>query len=678
MTGADEIARSRRLRAPAAAPDAERGSGVKNLEPPLRLRSTARRFGRLRFLFLFGGGEAAESRSPQTTAARLPDELTRTLSGVELPAVPHATEEGSPKAKSAQHADRAGRWFAFRLRKRRAPSGGEPAWLLPFVLGAVLLLSVLPLARLAGAGVSGLVDGQAAQLIFEPATFSALRNTLVTATGGMAVSLALGSLFAFAVALTDIRGKLALSFAFMLPMMIPPQVTALAWVEMSGPASPLLKTLGLAPPHGSPQPLYSLSGIALLLGVQHAPLVFLALKAGLAASPRDGIEAARLAGAGPFRVFRDIVLPLGAPGLIAGGAIAFVSGIGNFGIPAILGIPAGIETLPTLIFSRLASFGAATFGEIALISTLIAAISAAGLIVQQRALAGRDYRLIGHSGARAAFALGRFRIALEVLLWALLALVLAAPLLALVASSLVPAYGVPLNLNTMSLSAYAEILFRQSITLTALKNSLFLASAAALGLLTVTVPAAYLLTRRKGALANLIAILIEIPYALPGIVLAVAFILTFAAPLPGVGVSLYGTIWIILAAYFSSFLAVSLKPVLSAFLQMDPALEEAARLAGAGFFRRMRDVLLPLVAPAAGASVILVFLIAANELTVSALLWSAGTQTLGVAIFNLDDSGSSDLASALSVLVVLLVIALMTALEFLAKHLPEGVLPWRN
>ncbi|AUX76850.1 ABC transporter permease [Sinorhizobium fredii] len=670
MTRADETARGRSARAPAAAPDAERGSGS-NTPDPSRLLSKARRFGRLRFLF--GGKEAAESRPPQMTSGKLPAALTRTLRGVELPPMPHATEDGILKARPPRGREGLG----FRPRKRRAPSG-EPAWLLPFILGAVLLLSVLPLARLAGAGVSGLVDGEAARLVFEAATFAALRNTLLTAAGGMVVSLLFGSLFAFALALTDIRGKLALSFAFMLPMMIPPQVTALAWVEMSGPASPLLKTLGLAPPLGSPQPLYSLSGIALLLGVQHAPLVFLALKAGLAASPRDGIEAARLSGAGPFRVFRDIVVPLSAPGLIAGGAIAFVSGIGNFGIPAILGIPAGIETLPTLIFSRLASFGAATFGEIALISTLIAAISAAGLLVQQRALAGRDYRLIGHSGARAAFSLGRFRIAVEALLLIVLALVLVAPLLALVASSLVPAYGVPLSFNTMSLSAYAEILFRQSITLTALKNSLFLASAAALGLLLVTVPAAYLLTRRKGALANLVAILIEIPYALPGIVLAVAFILTFAAPLPVVGVSLYGTIWIILAAYFSSFLAVSLKPVMSAFAQMDPALEEAARLAGAGFFRRMRDVLLPLIAPAAGASVILVFLIAANELTVSALLWSAGTQTLGVAIFNLDDSGSSDLASALSVLIVLLVIALMAALEFFAKYLPEGVLPWRN
>ncbi len=568
------------------------------------------------------------------------------------------------------------------LRLRRAKPGaspaGEPRWLVPFVLACLFLLCALPLFSLAKAGFSGLASGHSIGVLTEPATYAAIRNTLITATGGMLISVAIGALFAFAVALTDIRGKLTLSFAFILPMMIPPQVTALAWVEMTGPASPLLKTLGIAPPLGSPQPLYSLFGISLLLGVQHAPLVFLALKAGLSASPRDGVEAARLSGASPFRVFRDIVAPLAAPGLIAGAAIAFVSGVGNFGIPAILGIPAGITVLPTLIYTRLASFGSGTFGEIALISSLIAAIAAMGLILQQRALSGKDYRIIGLSGANAAFSLGRFRVAVELALAAILFLVLVAPLAALIASSLVPAYGVPLTLKTVSLRAYEEILFRQTMTLSAFTNSLFLATSAALGLLVVAVPAAYLMNRRKGVLANTLGILIEIPYALPGIVLAVAFILTFAAPLPILNVSLYGTIWIILIAYFSSFLAVSLKPVMSAFLQMDPSLEEAARLSGAGFFRRMRDVILPLVAPAAGASIILVFLIAANELTVSALLWSAGTQTLGVAIFNLDDSGSSDLASALSVLVVLMVMALMAALETLANYLPEGVLPWRN
>ncbi len=559
-----------------------------------------------------------------------------------------------------------------------ANRSSQPAWLLPFVIIAVCLLSGLPLARLLYAGLRFSIEGKATGLFSEPSTWFAIRNTLVTATGGMLIAVLLGATFAFIVTLTDIRAKGFFSFAFVLPMMIPPQVTALAWVQMSGPASPLLKTLGIAPPLGSPQPLYSLGGIALLLGVQHAPLVFLALKAGLAALPRDGVEAARLAGASSMRVFRDIIFPLAVPGLIAGAAIAFVSGVGNFGIPAILGIPASIFVLPTLIYSRLSSLGAGTFAEMSQLSMVIAVIAGLGLVVQQRALRGRDYRIIGLSGQNAAFSLGLWRRVAETGFSLLLFFVLVAPVAALVASSLVPAYGVPLNFQTMSLHAYSEILFRQSVTLTAFANSLFLAGATACGLLLFTVLTAYLLTRRPGKLADIITGMIEIPYALPGIVLAVAFILLFAAPLPLVNVSIYGTIWIILIAYFSSFFAVSLKPVASAFLQLDPSLEEAARLSGAGFFRRMRDILVPLIAPAAGASVILVFLIACSELTVSALLWSAGTQTLGVAIFNLDDSGSSDLASALSVLVVIMVVILMLLLELLAKHLPKGVLPWRN
>ncbi|WP_087000040.1 ABC transporter permease [Rhizobium sullae] len=554
----------------------------------------------------------------------------------------------------------------------------QPAWLFPFVILMVVVLSVLPLARLAVAGIAALANGGVAAVLADPALWSATYYTIVTAVLGTALSLVIGCAFAFLLTLTDIRGKGLLSFLFVLPMMIPPQVTALAWVQMSGPSSPLLKALHIAPPLGSPQPLYSVGGIALLYGVQHAPLVYLALRAGLMALPRDGVEAARLSGASSFRVFRDIILPLSLPGVIAGAAISFVSCTGNFGIPAILGIPASIYTLPTLIFSKFSAFTSRTFGDVALLSAIIAIISVAGLAIQDRALRGRDYRVLGLSGATAAFGLGSWKYLFVPLLWIILFFMLAAPFFALLAGALVPAYGVPLTFKTMSLSAFHEILFRQAVTRTAFINSLSLAAGTAVCLLLVTFLAAYALTRRKDAIARIVSSLIEIPYSLPGIVIAVCFILVFAAPVPVLNVTLYGTIWIILIAYLSSFFAVSLKPVVSAFHQLDPALEEAARLSGAGFFRRLRDVIVPLIAPAAGASVILVFLIACNELTISALLWSAGTQTLGVAIYNLDDSGSSDLASALSVLVVVMVVVTMLLLELLAKRLPKGVVPWRS
>ncbi len=558
------------------------------------------------------------------------------------------------------------------------PGNSQPVWLFPFIVCVVLFLSVLPLARLAVVGIAAFANGGIMVVLSDPMVWSAVYYTIVTAVLGTVISLAIGCAFAYLLTLTDIPAKGPLSFFFVLPMMIPPQVTALAWVQMSGPSSPLLKALHIAPPLGSPQPLYSVGGIALLYGVQHAPLVYLALRAGLMTLPRDGVEAARLSGASSLRVFRDIILPLSLPGVIAGAAISFVSCTGNFGIPAILGIPASIFTLPTLIFSKFTAFTGRTFGDVALLSAIIALISVAGLAIQDRALRGRDYRVIGLSGATAAFELGGWKLVFTPLLWIILFFMLAAPFFALVAGALVPAYGVPLTFKTMTVHAFEEILFRQAVTRTAFVNSLSLASGAAVGLLFVTVLAAYALTRRRDRLSRIVASLVEIPYSLPGIVMAVCFILVFAAPVPVLNVTLYGTVWIILIAYFSSFFAVSLKPVVSAFHQLDPALEEAARLSGAGFFRRLKDIIVPLVAPAAGASVILVFLIACNELTISALLWSAGTQTLGVAIYNLNDSGSSDLASALSVLVVFMVVAMMLLLELLANRLPKGVVPWRS
>ncbi|RWX78414.1 iron ABC transporter permease [Neorhizobium lilium] len=554
----------------------------------------------------------------------------------------------------------------------------QPRWLFPFVVIAIVILSVLPLGRLAATGVVSALNGGARGILTDPGLWQPVYNTVVTSFFGMIVAVVLGGGFALLLTLFDIRGKSMLGFLFMLPTMIPPQVTALSWIGMMGPSSVLLKAIGLAPPLGSPQPLYSISGIAFLFGVQNAALVYLSLRAGLLALPRDGVEAARLAGASSLQVLKDIILPLSLPGFAAGAAIAFVSCVGNFGIPAILGIPASIYTLPTLIYAKFAAFDAGTFADISVLSALIGLLSVLGLLVESRALRGRDYRVIGLSGQIAVFRLGRWRIMAELLLWLIIVVILILPLTALVASSLAPAYGVPLTPSTATLHAYQEILFRQAVTRTAFVNSIGLSLATALGLLLISVLVGYFLVRGGSRFAGLIAALAEIPYALPGVVLAVAFILLFAAPIPVLGISIYGTIWIILLAYLSSFLAVSLKPVTSAFRQVDPSLEEAARLSGAGFGRRMTDILVPLVAPAAGASVILVFLIACNELTVSALLWSAGTQTLGVAIYNLDDSGSFNLASALSVLVVIMVIAMMLLLEAMAKRLPKGVVPWRS
>ena len=563
----------------------------------------------------------------------------------------------------------------------QSTASSPPKGLLWLLLALIALLSLLPSLRLL---ISALFDWQQGsnsslwRVLSNESTWVALYNSLYTSGLGTVLSLLLGSFFAFCLALTNIRGKQIWVFLFMLPMMIPPQVTALSWLQLFGPSSILLNSIGLAPGFGSTNPLYSPEGIALLLGIQHAPLVFLALRTQVQCLPKEQIEAARLNGASLWRVFIDIVLPLCRTALWAGAAIAFVSALGNFGIPAMLGIPISYFVLPIQIYQTLSSFGPSMLNDVAALSVLMGVLAIGIVTLQGRMQRRYALPLIGMAGRALSFQLGKWRLVTEVLLGIVLSAILLAPLLALIATSLVPTLGVPLNADTLTFAAWRAMFDNQSATWRALTNSISLSVSASLVLMLLCLPLAWLLVRFPSRPLRWLYSVIDIPYTLPGVVLAIAFILLFSHPLPLVGISLSGTLTIIFLAYLARFLTVCLKPVHNSMLQLDPAMEEAASLAGANFSQRLRHIVLPLLAPAAFAGALLVFLTAVNELTVSALLWSAGKETLGVVIFNLDESGNKVLASAISVLVVGLVACVMLLLSSLGKYLPKGVIPWQN
>ncbi len=545
----------------------------------------------------------------------------------------------------------------------------------------VAALSVTPLLRLVWEAVApaGVLSGTAFERVWSsPAAWRALRNSLETSLGATALALVAGTAVALLTSLTDIRGRHALIFVFVMPLIIAPQVMALAWLQVSGPSSPLLAMLGLAPPLGARNPLYSREGIILLLAVEYAPLVFLTLRAGLRALPRELIEAALSAGAGNRAVVAGIVLPLMTPTLLAGAALVFVSCLGNFGVPAFLGIPGGYLTLPTLIYQRLSGLGPGALSEVAVLSMVIGAIALGGILLQEAMLRRRDYRVSGLAAPARPFALGRWRLPIEIALWSVTLLAVALPILGLVATALTPAYGVRLSAATASAANFAYVVFEHQAARRALVNSFTLSAAAALIITAFSVALAYFVVWRRSALLRWLNLAAELPYALPGVVLSIACILLFLKPLPLVGLSLYNTIWILLVAYLARFLVLGLRPVVSGYHQLDRAIEEAAQVAGAGFLRRLATIILPVMAPVAAAGAILVFLTAFNELTLSALLWSSGAETLGVVVFSFEQGGETPAAAALSVLTILITVGL--ALSTLAFHrrLPAGVLPWRD
>ncbi|MEM1345935.1 MAG: iron ABC transporter permease [Pseudomonadota bacterium] len=547
------------------------------------------------------------------------------------------------------------------------------------LLGLGLVLFVFPLGLLGRVafsdGIGPLLDALDSRSVPR-----ALWNSLESSLASAVLALIGGTLAALTLGLTDVSRKGLYTFLLLIPMMIPPHVTAIAWIQALGPSSALLQTLGMAPELGSTHPLYSREGVIVLLGIQHAPLVFLVVLAALRSLPREMSDAARVAGARPGHLLRRIVLPLLAPTLIAALALAFVSALGNFGIPALLGIPARYTTLPVLIWQRLASFGPSVLTDMAVIAVLIAAIAIAAVLVQMWLAQKRRNALIGPPQPPLNIALGRWRPLVEAGLALAVLTTLVLPVTALFATALVPTYGVTLSAETATLRNFDEILFRQSVTIRAFVNSTLIAATAAAVIAVLAIFVARFATaskpghRRAGTGLSALA---EMTYAIPGLVISVAFILAFIRPLPLLGISLYNTLTIILLAYLCAFFSIALKPVTAASLQLDPALDEAARVAGAGYFRRMRRITVPLIAPAAASGAILVFLTAYNEVTVSALLWSSGNETIGTTIFNYEDGGYTTLAAAMSAVTVVATVLLMALLDRLGRHAPPGVVPWR-
>ena len=567
------------------------------------------------------------------------------------------------------------------MSSRTKESRGQEMALTAAVAVAVLVLSILPMLRLIReiifpGGTLSMVAIDAG--LSNPATWVATGHTIFVGVCGTLLAVVLGTLVALVVTLTDMRGRSPFILFYVMPLMISPQVTALAWLQLFGPASPFLKMLGMAPPLGTRNPLYSPGGIILLLGIQYGPLVFLLVRAGLRKLPRELVEAARAGGAGWFTVLRTVILPLMTPAIVAAAALAFVSCVGNFGIPAFLGIPANHLVLPTLIYQRLAGAGPAVLGETAFLSVLIGVIAMAGIVTQEAMSRRRDYRISSTSLPAEPYELGRWRLPVQAALWLLIVLILALPLFGLLLTSLVPGYGIPLTARTATLDNYRFVLFEHDAAGRAFFNSFCLSIAAAVFAVVVAIPVGYLIAWGQKKWLRLINLSVELPYALPGVVLAIASLLLFLKPIPFTGIQIYNTVWIILYAYLARFLVLALRPTVSGYHQIDRALEEAAQVAGASLFTRLRTIVFPLVAPAAMAGGLLIFMTALSELTVSALLWSSGSETIGVVMFSFEQGGDSSYAAAMSAITVSITFVLMLGANLFASYLPNGVLPWRD
>ena len=491
----------------------------------------------------------------------------------------------------------------------------------------------------------------------ETDTWRVLWNSLYVSLWATALGGAVGTVLAFAVCRTNLPGRRFFRTALLLPYLIPPFIGALAWLALMGPVG-FVNQLWMALT-GASEPLfriYGALGIILALSLYNYPLAYLTVLASLERMDPALEEAARSSGARPLRMVRDVTLPLVAPAIGAGGVLVFLSSVANFGIPAILGFPAKYFVLTTKIYATILDFDRPhNLSLAAALSFLLVLAAGIAMGLQRLSVRGRAYGLTRGIGQPILLELGRWRRRAGILVAVFLVITSVAPVLAILLTSLTRAYGMPLGWDNLTLRNFHNLLFMFPAVWRSVWNSLVLAASSATVAILLAVLVAYVQTRTSIRGKGLLEGLVALPFAVPGTVVALAMILAFLRPV--LGFSLYNTIWIIFVAYIARFLALAVKPIVAAFTQVHPSLEEAARSSGATLARSLRDVTVPLIRPALVAGWFLAAVPAVTELTLSVLLWSVGNETVGVMVFNMHEEGKVLLSSALAVVVMAIALA---------------------
>jgi len=532
---------------------------------------------------------------------------------------------------------------------------------LPIALFAVLgALVIAPLVMIAYASLVSAAPfsgdthtawtfGNYAQLFSPEIGFAAL-NTLAVAVGGTCIALAIGCSLAWLVARSDIPAKPFVHLAAIMPLFLSVLVASAAWSTLASGRTGYIN-LALA---GLGIPwlvnVESRTGIALVFGLYYAPYVFLLVHGALALVHPDMEEAAAVSGASIWRILRRVTFPLVKPAVLGATLLVFALMVEDFPVPQLLGAPVGIETLSVAIYNLMTHVPAQPNAASAL-SVLLMAITASFVFLQRRALGSTDYRTVTGKGMQSRVVrLGSLRWLAFAFVVAYVLLAIAAPTFALVEGAFrsdiyIPSFGALFAPSGLSVAPFVDALTSSDVASGAL-NSVLAGLGAAVGGGALSFVLAYVVNRTRLPGRTALEYVAMLPVAIPALVLGIGILWTWVgAPVP-----VYGTLAILSIGYVSRFLPQGYRAISSSIAQIHDDLESAAQVAGARRPVVIRRITLPLVRGSVVSSVFILLVLSIRELTASLFLYTTGTRTLSIVIYEKYVTGSWSAVAAISLL----------------------------
>jgi iron(III) transport system permease protein len=498
-------------------------------------------------------------------------------------------------------------------------------------------------------------------------TFRLFFNSVQFAVGAAIVSLCLGTTLAWMNERTNTPFKKLFFGLSIIPLVIPSILFTVSWIMLASPKIGIVNIVlqGLFNTDAVFVNVYSMAGMIWVDGLHYSPMAFLLMTAAFRSMDPSLEESALMCGASILQIAYRITLKLAWPAALGSLLILFVRSIESFEVPALLGLPVGIQVYTSSIYQAIHQYPS-QIGQAAAYAITLLLITSVGIYLQSRLSSqGSKFSTVTGKGFRPrTIDLGGWRYLSAALFVIYFVVIVLLPFLVLVWSSLQRFYSAPswAALNRLSLDSYRTILEYPNF-LPTVRNSLFLAFMTATIIMLTSAVISWIVIRTKIPGRWILDNIASLPLVFPGLVLGLSIMICYLY----LDIGVYGTIWIMLIAYVTRFLPYGMRYNSTSMLQIHKELEESAAMSGASWGLTFRRVVLPLLKPGLLSGFIYVLIVSIRELSSSILLYSPGTEVVSVMIWELWQNGQYVELSALGVMLIIALFCLVMLAQFIGK-----------
>ena len=461
---------------------------------------------------------------------------------------------------------------------------------------------------------------------------------------------------------TQYRFKAArvIDIAAWLLMIIPSFILAQGWVYFAAGNGVAKAWFGLDWVNSY---VFSFPGLVTVMSLCKWPMAYITIKNALEWEPIRLMHAARMCGASGRRVFKDVQLPLMLPALCSAAMLIFMDTVGDYGLSSTITAVYSYPTLPYTIYSAICN-SPARFDMAGVLSLCLMVLIVIAMFIQYKALGKRHYDFLDNgTQQREAKVLSKSKgMTMDLLSLIFLVISLGIP----IGSSFIMSFSSAISIEqfTFTLDNYQSVLSTDSTLLVGIGHSLGLAVIAAMIGLLIAFGCAYVLNYVKTPLKRAIDMTTLIAMAVPGVVLGVGYIFVWNQRwLVPLGLHLYGTPAILVLAVVAAAIPLINRVLVAGMAKIPNSLLVSAEMQGAGFFKKIKTILLPLLHNSAVSAVLSAFGGSIFNLAITTILYPPNWETLPVWISDSYNDLKFGEAAAATIVSGICIIVIMFALE---------------